>query len=190
MKYNVGDIVPVASVQTISGRDVLLKDQADGGLVHIQLRRFSGCAICNSHLYDYAKQLEELRAVETAAKKRLVSSVVVFHSHAEVLQQNQGSVDWARPLDIVADPSFSLYNAFKAEQSVTGILNYSTIHRALTQRWNFNFSDKGINGTRFQLPMDALVDSSTGKILAIKYGSSFNDQWSANELKKIISSLE
>ena len=47
-------------------------------LVHLQLRRFAGCPICNLHLRSFARRHDELVRAGTV-------EVAVFHSSAEDL---------------------------------------------------------------------------------------------------------
>ena len=48
MKFKPGDIVPARTLESVTGESIKLPDP--NGLVHLQLRRFVDCPICNTHI--------------------------------------------------------------------------------------------------------------------------------------------
>jgi hypothetical protein len=65
-----GFAVPTRELTSISGETVSIPDGAV--LVHLQLRRFAGCPICNLHLRSLAERYEEISAAG-------IREIVVFH---------------------------------------------------------------------------------------------------------------
>ncbi|KAJ3211025.1 hypothetical protein HDU67_004827, partial [Dinochytrium kinnereticum] len=175
-KYAVGDKIPFTELTSVNGD--IIKFTGSTGLIHLQLRRFSGCPVCSFHLRSMSRILPTLETNQT-------QEIIVFHSSREIILENQVSVDWTRGFTFVADPKRDLYKALGAEFS-GGLylfrLRWSTLWVAMKgireflgrKRWG---AEEGVT----QRPMDLLVDASTGLILDLKYGVDPNDQWSAEE---------
>lgn len=183
-KLKVGDRVPFDCVETVLDETILLANPVAtppaATLLHVQLRRFSGCPVCNFHLRQFAARAAELRS------KCHLQSVVVFHSTKEVIVENQGSAEWAAMLDFVADPTRALYKLCGAEKSgwkylfrlrwKTLVLGMRGMRGLLaTRHWG---AEAGIT----QQPMDMLVDVKSGCILDLKYGTDPADSWSVQEV--------
>ncbi|WP_088960009.1 AhpC/TSA family protein [Micromonospora purpureochromogenes] len=81
-------------------------------LVHLQLRRFAGCPVCNLHLRSIVRQHAEIEAAG-------VREVVVFHSPADELRQHTEDL----PFAVIADPDKRLYREFGVEPSVRALLS-------------------------------------------------------------------
>lgn len=64
-----------------------------GDYVHLQLRRFAGCPICNLHLRSIVTRHDEIRS-------RGIREVVVFHSTAAELAKHEAEL----PFPLIADP--------------------------------------------------------------------------------------
>ena len=173
--FKIGDIVPVDKLTTINDKEILLK--GGEGLIHFQLRRFSGCPLCNVHMKLIASHITEIQACN-------VKEVIVLHSAADIIKENQGRLDWAKELTFIADPSKHLYKSFGATESgFKSVMNAATLKAAfegvsITKL----FKREGAEGGKHQNPMEAIIDTSTGKIIDIHYGTSFYDQWSVEEL--------
>ena len=73
-KARVGDAFPTLELAAASGQLVTVPDPA-GDYVHLQLRRFAGCPICNLHLRSIVTRHNEIRSAG-------IREVVVFHSTA------------------------------------------------------------------------------------------------------------
>ena len=174
-KFKIGDIAPTEKVTTIEDQEILLK--GGNGIIHFQLRRFSGCPICNVHLKSIASHYSEIQACG-------VKEVIVLHSSADIIKENQGSVEWAKELTFIADPTKALYKSFGATQSgIMSLLSAATLKavfngKAITKL----FKREGAEAGKNQNPMEALIDTATGEIIDIHYGKSFYDQWSVEEL--------
>lgn len=81
------------------------------GYVHLQLRRFSGCMVCNVHLRQVVRRLPEIRAAR-------VQELVVFHSTVQEVLRYESDL----PFTVVADPDRHLYRRFGVERSATALL--------------------------------------------------------------------
>ncbi len=152
------------------------------GYVHLQLRRFSGCMICNVHLRQVVRRLPEIEAAR-------VQEVVVFHSTAQEVIRYASEL----PLTVVADPGRHLYRRFGVERSAVALLGaWRTVPRALfgaaasvarTRR----LPPLAPAGGELGCPADILINSG-GTVVAVKYGAHAADQWSVDELLDIVAS--
>src|SRR5258708_15127719 len=96
-KARVGDAFPTLELTATSGQLVTIPDPA-GNYVHLQLRRFAGCPICNLHLRSIVKSHDEIRS-------HGIREVVVFHSPAAELAKHEADL----PFPLIADPERELY---------------------------------------------------------------------------------
>lgn len=149
------------------------------GLIHLQLRRFAGCPICNLHLRSFVARREEIAAAG-------VTEVVAFHSTDKELLKYEADL----PFLTVGDPSKKLYRDFGVEPSLKSVLNprvWSTIPRAMakaiwaTIRHGQPLVPLAPKGGNFGLPGDFLI-APDGRVVAAKYGEHAYDQWSVDEL--------
>ena len=172
-----GDVVTPQELGSVAGKPVALP--APTGLVHLQLRRFAGCPICNLHLRSVTQRLDEIEAAG-------VREVVVFHSTADKLRKHEADL----PFDVIADPERRLYREFGVERSVRALLSprvWGTLLRAFaaslsrTLRRRAPLAPLAPKGGLVGLPADLLIEPS-GRVVAIKYGTHASDQWSVEEL--------
>jgi hypothetical protein len=152
-------------------------------LVHLQFRRFAGCPVCNLHLRSFVNRLAEVEAAG-------VREVVLFHSTAETLRTYTSDL----PLDVIADPDRVLYREFGVEYGARALLDprgWPAIVRAVAQelravrRRERPAPPTTPEGGRLGLPADFLV-APDGRVLAAKYGSHVDDQWSVDELLALV----
>jgi hypothetical protein len=148
-------------------------------LIHLQLRRFAGCPVCNLHLRSIVARHQEIEAAG-------IREVVVFHSPAEELRRHVDGL----PFAVVADPDKRLYREFGVESGRRALLDPRAwraivwgVLRALgpVLRGRRPAPAGRPHGGRFGLPGDFLIDP-TGRVLAAKYGEHAYDQWSVAEL--------
>ena len=182
-KVGAGDRPPVASVTTVSGEEVDLTKP--GGFIHLQLRRFAGCPVCNVHLASFQRRVAELREAD-------VRELVVFHSPAAEVRSYAGDF----PFDLIADPDKQLYAAFGTEERKRALLDpraWGTIARAVAAGL-YDVVVRGrpmppLNppGGRFGQPADILIGPQ-GRIAAVRYGRHVDDQWSVDELLALVRS--
>jgi peroxiredoxin len=175
-----GTTVAPRELVTICGESVSIPDP--GKLVHLQLRRFAGCPICNLHLRSVVLRKDELAAAG-------VEEVVVFHSTEQELRKYQTEL----PFAIIADPEKKLYAEFGVERSPRAILTpraWPAIARGLGHAIGAVIRRKEKappiihkNGS-LGLPGDFLI-ASDGRIVADKYGTHAYDQWSVDEVLKL-----
>lgn len=174
-----GDRFPAAGLPFVDldGRPVAIPDP--DRLVHLQLRRFAGCPVCNLHLRTVVRRHDEITAAG-------VREVVVFHSTVEDLRPHTEDL----PFPVIADPDKAIYRALGVESSKRSILDprvWPTVIRAVgatiwgticgTDRPPTLFP----RGGRYGLPGDFLIGSD-GTVLAVKYGEHADDQWTVDEV--------
>ncbi len=182
-RYSRGDHVPPRELTTI--RSDLVPLPAPGVLTHLVFRRFASCPICNVHLNSVARRHDEITAAG-------VREVVVFHSPVEAILPHQGQL----PFDAIADPDYRLYREFGVEFSLRAVLD----PRAWTawlkpQAWRAGlrevrdpggkwFSIRG--ASMLGMPAELLIEPD-GHVLAAKYGTHANDQWSVDDILRLAS---
>lgn len=174
----VGDVFPPLELADISGQMVRVPDPA-GEYVHLQLRRFAGCPICNLHLRSIVARHDEIRAGG-------IREVVVFHSTAAELAKHEAEL----PFPLIADPERVLYRRFGVERRLRSLLNLRALRAAsagLAVALGRHSTKRGAlgpvlpRGGRLGLPADLLI-APDGRIAALKYGRHAYDQWTVDEL--------
>lgn len=148
-------------------------------LVHLQLRRFAGCPVCNLHLRSFARRHDELVVAG-------VREIAVFHTSADELAGHTADL----PFVTIGDPQKALYREFGARSSARGVLDpraWPTIARALfvavarLLRGRARPPRLRPEGGRYGLPADLLIAPS-GAVLAAKYGERVDDHWEVDEV--------
>ncbi|HET9450387.1 MAG TPA: peroxiredoxin-like family protein [Aggregicoccus sp.] len=184
-KLSPGALLPRQLLEYIHGAPVPAPDA--GARIHLQLRRFAGCPVCNLHLQSFARRHAELTQAG-------VREVVVFHSTAEELRVHAGGL----PFAVVADPDKRLYAALGAESAPRALLDpraWWPILRAVLHglasllRKGGPIPPLNPKGGRLGLPADFLI-ARDGRVLACKYGQHVDDQWSVDELLALAASPE
>jgi peroxiredoxin len=177
-KARVGDAFPTLKLAASSGREVRVPDPA-GDYIHLQLRRFAGCPICNLHLRSIVTRHDEIRS-------HGIREVVVFHSTAAELAKHEAEL----PFPLVADPERRLYQRLGVERglrSMTSIRTQRAAFAGLTAALGKRSTKRGAfgplkpTGGRLGLPAEFLV-APNGRIAALKYGQHAYDQWTVDEL--------
>ncbi|GLZ09081.1 alkyl hydroperoxide reductase [Actinomadura sp. NBRC 104412] len=172
-----GAVVTKRTLTDIHGAAVPIPEP--GRLIHLQLRRFAGCPVCNLHLRSVVRRHAEIEAAG-------IREVVVFHSTVDSLREHAGDL----PFAVVADPGKRLYAEFGVEPARRAILNprvWGPIARAvLLSLWGILRHRRPVpslfpEGGRFGLPGDFLIGGD-GRVRAYKYGEHAYDQWSVDEL--------
>ena len=148
-------------------------------LVHLQLRRFAGCPVCNLHLRSIVARHDEIVAAG-------VREVVVFHSPAAELRRHAADL----PFAVVADPDKDLYTELGAETSPRAMLDprawWPIVRGVAAGAWAIvrrrgRAPSLVPHGGRYGLPADLLI-APGGTVVATKYGAHAYDQWSVDEL--------
>src|SRR3989442_13956129 len=99
MKFKPGDTVPATTLESVTGESIKLPDP--DRLVHLQLRRFVDCPICNTHI---AEMRGRAREIEAAGIKEGIG----FYSSAKAVRAEQNDV----PFLLVGDPKKAPYKEF------------------------------------------------------------------------------
>lgn len=176
-----GDVIPQREYTTIHSGQVSVP--APGALTHLQFRRFASCPICNVHLRTVVRRHDEITAAG-------IVEIVVFHSSAEDMLPHQGAL----PFAAIADPDRQLYGEFGVERSYRSVLHpraWSAPLKpyawsvAMRERRRAGGQRSSIRGDSvLGLPADFLI-AHDGNVLAAKYGTHANDQWSVDDLREI-----
>jgi peroxiredoxin len=177
-KAQVGGIFPTMELTAASGQRVTVPDPA-GDYVHLQLRRFARCPICNVHLRSIVSRHQEIRS-------QGIREVVVFHSTVAELAKHEADL----PFPLIADPDRTLYRQLGVERRATSVLRPRALRAAIagmTASFRKNSTKRGPlgpvkpTGGRLGLPADFLI-APDGRITALKYGKHAYDQWTIDEL--------
>src|SRR5207302_9489125 len=166
MKFKPSDIFPATTLESVTGESVKLPDP--NRLVHLQLRRFVDCPICNTHI---AEVRGRARGIEAAG----IQEVIVFHSSATSIRSYQKDV----PFVLVGDPKKALYKEFGVETSL-GFLSRKVLGAAMRGVAHGHFGLR-LAGGPMGLPGDFLIAPS-GQVKAAKYGTLAYYQWSLDDL--------
>jgi len=178
VKARVGDVFPTLPLTAASGRQVTIPDPG-GDRVHLQLRRFAGCPICNLHLRSIVTRHDEIRS-------RGIREVVVFHSTAKELAKHEAEM----PFPLIPDPERALYRQLGVERRPSSLLNGGALRAAMAGEAaaiRKRSTTRGVlgpvkpTGGRFGLPADFLI-APDGRIAAVNYGKHAYDQWTVDEL--------
>lgn len=166
-----GDIIRPLTLQSIHGEQI---DVPSDKPVHLQFRRYAGCPYCHMHLASLKQRHDEVVAAG-------IQEVVLFHSTAEALLEVEEE-PW--PFAIVPDPDKELYRRFGVESSVraAGPSGWGTAMRGLRAKPNTKMK---LQGGVLGLPADFLIDPA-GVVIAAKYGTRADDQWSVDELLGLV----
>jgi len=177
-KTRVGGAFPTLELAASSGRQVTVPDP-DGEYVHLQLRRFAGCPICNLHLRSIVSRHDEIRS-------HGIREVVVFHSTAAELNKFEAEL----PFPLIADPERELYRRLGVERGPRSLMSRRALRAAIAGEGaalRHKSPTRGAlgpvkpTGGRFGLPADFLI-APDGQIAALKYGQHAYDQWTVDEL--------
>ena len=177
-KARVGDAFPTLELAATSGQSVRVPDPA-GDYVHLQLRRFAGCPICNLHLRSIVRRHDEIRS-------HRIREVVVFHAAAAELARHEAEL----PFPLIADPERVLYRRLGVERRLSSLLSPGALRAAiagLAAAFGKGSTKRGPlgpvkpTGGRLGLPADFLI-APDGRIAALKYGRHAYDQWTVDEL--------
>ena len=166
MKFKPSDIFPATTLESVTGESVKLPDP--NRLVHLQLRRFVDCPICNTHIAEVRGRAREIEAAG-------IKEVIVFHSSAQSIRSYQKDV----PFVLVGDPKKALYKELGVNASL-GFLSRKALGAAMRGVAHGHFGLR-LSGGPAGLPGDFLIAPS-GRIIAVKYGTHAYDQWSVDEL--------
>ena len=179
-RQRVGSLFEPRTLVTLFGDSVSVPDPVER--VHLQLRRFAGCPVCDRHLHELARRNAEIEAAG-------VKEVVVFHSTAEELRKYEADL----PFSIVPDPNQRLYFELGVESGPRALLDpraWPTIVCAVLRSAGRIVSGRGTlpslnpDGGRLRLPAEFLLERD-GRVLAAHYGEHAGDHWSVDELLKL-----
>ncbi len=171
-KRQSGDLITNRVWQDVQGNQIIIPTPT--GLTHLQFRRYSGCAVCNLHLQSFISRQQELR---TAG----INEIVIFNSARERILEDMAE----SPFPIIADPRKYLYSEFGVETSPLAVFNPRVWLPAIKGALKFWVQLPRDQETMNGLPADFLIDSQ-GKIIAAHYGTHAYDQWSIEELLKLV----
>ena len=177
-KARVGEAFPTLELAATSGQRVTVPVPA-GDYVHLQLRRFAGCPICNLHLRSIVTRHDEIRS-------HGIREVVVFHSTAAELTKFEAEL----PFPLIADPERELYRRLGVKRGPSSLVSMRALRAAIAGEaaaLRHQSTVRGVlgpvkpTGGRLGLPADFLI-APDGRITALKYGQHAYDQWTVDEL--------
>src|SRR5438876_10579652 len=176
-KARVGDAFPTLELAATSGQLVTVPDPS-GDYVHLQLRRFAGCPICNLHLRSIVTRHDEIRS-------HGIREVVVFHSTAAELTKFEAEL----PFPLIADPERELYRRLGVERGPSSLVSMRALRAAIAGQAAALGNRSTMRalgpikptGGPFGLPADFLI-APDGRVSAVKYGEHAYDQWTVDEL--------
>ena len=170
-KIQTGTVIAKRTLITTALKSVEIPDAKD--IVHLQFRRFAGCPFCSLHLQSFSQRYAEIVAAG-------IREVVVFRSTAAALQRHHAVL----PFAVVADANNQLYTEFGVGSGLRALLNPRVLAMALPnvirqfpRLPGIPPRGKGVLG----LPADFLI-ATDGRVLARKYGSHADNQWSVDDL--------
>src|SRR6266700_7888658 len=166
MKFKPGDIVPATTLESVTGESIKFPDP--NRLVHLQLRRFVDCPICNTHIAEMRGRAREIEAAG-------IKEVIVFHTSAKAIRSYQKDV----PFVLVGAPKKAIYKEFGVKSSL-GFISLKSLGAAMRGVAHGHFGLR-LSGGPFGLPGEFLIAPS-GRLQAVKYGTNAYDQWSVDEL--------
>lgn len=176
-KISAGQRFRSRRLKGLDGKAVHIPD--DTALVHLQLRRFAGCPICNLHLRAFSAQIGDIADAG-------VTEAVVFHSSEEDLRAYQPEL----PFAVIADPTRKLYQEFGVEAAPRSLLNLAVwpvfLRTSIGAIWRALWGGSPLpplttNGGKFGLPADFLI-APDARVVAAKYGRHASDQWTVDEV--------
>lgn len=172
MRLQKGDTAPDFSIKDINGKTISLQDYKNEKTLLVFLR-YAGCPFCNLVLKNIIHQLELLDNSDTHVKSD-THVVVFFQSPKEHVKSYPGKQNPSFPL--VADPDKTVYDLYKVESSVTGLLKGATklplFYDTLVRE---KFHQGKIDGDIFLMPAYFMINESL-KIVKAHYGVNFADQ--------------
>src|SRR5207253_3963657 len=118
-RARVGGAFPALELAATSGQQVTVPDPA-GDYVHLQLRRFAGCPICNLHLRSIVSRHDEIRS-------HGIREVVVFHSTAAELTKFESEL----PFPLIADPERHLYRRLGVKRGPRSLVSTRALRAAI-----------------------------------------------------------
>lgn len=170
-KIQIGKVIGKHSLMAVTSQSVEIPDSKH--IVHLQFRRFAGCPFCSVHLRSFVRRYQEITAAG-------IHEVVVFRSTTAQLLHHHADM----PFAVIADPTGKLYTEFGVGFGLRALLNPRALLMALPNVVRVLPKLPGIPlGLKdtLGLPADFLI-SSDGRVLACKYGSHADDQWSVDDL--------
>lgn len=172
-----GSVITARELTGVTGDAVPIPDPER--LVHLQLRRFAGCPICNVHLQSIVRRHDEIADAG-------IREVVVFHSTDQELARYVDDL----PFAVVGDPDKALYAEFGVGSSPRSVLDPRALAPVLAPitrqqigriRSHRPAANPHPTGGRLGLPGDFLIGPD-GRVVACKRGRHANDQWTVDEL--------
>ncbi len=168
-----GEVIGKRTLVTTESRPVQVPDAKD--LVHLQFRRFAGCPFCSVHLHSFVRRYDEITAAG-------IREVVVFRSTTASITAPSRQM-CRSPLS--PTPEDKLYAEFGVGSGLTRAAESACIADGVAQC--HPHASTGLPGIplvgkgRAGAPR-RFSDRTDGRVLACKYGSHADDQWSVDEL--------
>ena len=158
-----GSRAPELNTTDVQGGDVRLDNMK--GKVMLSFYRYASCPFCNIRMHEIISRYDECKSVN-------LECIAIFESPRESIIKYVGKQDM--PFPVIADPEQTLYKKYCVTGSVWGFFKGSLSLRRLAQALAQGFFPGKMEGDKFMLPADFLIDSQ-GVIARAYYGNSISD---------------
>jgi peroxiredoxin Q/BCP len=166
-KLSVGDKAPQFKATNVFGKEINLKDVQSRYLLLVFFR-YAGCPWCDLAIHRLS--------MEYATLKENGCEVIAFvQSDKATIDANFYNRKIANPeFSIVADHERKFYSLYGVNDSiVAAVRSIKAIPLWLSSLKGFGLRHRGIDGSVFLVPASFLIDTRSGRIKQVAYGSSY-----------------
>jgi thioredoxin-dependent peroxiredoxin len=158
IEFHVKDVFdkPI-SLEKYKGRKVLLS-----------FLRFTGCPVCNLHVYSLLQRKDEI-------DKKNLAIIFVFESETETIKKY--IKDENLPFTFVSDPEQTLYNVYKVEKSWKKLIKWGLTFKGLSNgvKGYLKFNKySSMKGSSDRVEAEFLIDEN-GILEKVQYGEMVGD---------------
>jgi peroxiredoxin len=167
-----GSRAPVFQGKTFRGGELDLRDYR-GRKVWLCLYRYTGCALCASHIVEVESRLDELL-------KNNVHVIAVFEDKPAAAWNPRRNSD-TNPADripIISDTDGEIYQAYRSSTSLLAVFHARVLWGGMKAVWS-GFRQGLITGNIGRIPAHVLINED-GSVFRAYYGHTVADQipWS------------
>jgi len=174
MVLKLNDKAPHFAVFDIHGNLVDLSDYRNKKVL-IGFYRHAACPFSNLRVHELKKNYEEFTS-------RGLEVITIFQSPKESIARYVGKQN--PPFPLVDDPRMTLYFIYKVGQSILRGFLFWTKLGTYSQAISKGFKPGKLEGNRFRLPAEFIVDSRM-HIVKAKYGEDLGDFLTIDEIRSV-----
>lgn len=156
-RLQAGQRAPLFTGETWSGQSIDLQ-QYRGQKLWLAFFRYATCPLCNLRVHQMIQRASELEGLQVLA---------VFESHPQAMAEAVGKQQ--PPFPLLADPHSTLYQLYRLETSVKGLLSLDNA-KAGFQAARLGFLPGMADGPLSRLPADFLIDEQ-GMLVQCHYST-------------------